>query len=157
MLSVDSAMEEKDVRSNLFHSRNKSFHFSSHGSSSIWCYVEQIIQWHYFVIKMLHYFIEYIFSSSSFRQIFYEWHFFPYDISMDESDIDQNGHIGLVVRMSIWDTKGWRFEPQHQYVLSLSKRFYPHCFSRLSCEMSTRWGQPREGCSVLWAFRRNST
>ena len=23
--------------------------------------------------------------------------------------------------------------------------------------MSTRWGQPREGCSVLWAFRRNST
>ena len=23
--------------------------------------------------------------------------------------------------------------------------------------MSTRWGQPREGCSMLWAFRRNST
>ena len=34
-------------------------------------------------------------------------------------------------------------------VFSLSKRLYPHCFSRLSCEMSTRWGQPREGCSVL--------
>ena len=66
-------------------------------------------------------------------------------------------HIGLVVRMSIFDTKGWRFEPQHQYVFSLSKRLYPHCFSRLSCEMSTRWGQPREGCSVLWALRRNST
>ena len=57
-------------------------------------------------------------------------------------------HIGLVVRMSIWD-RGRRFEPQHQYVFSLSKRLYPHCFSRLSCEMSTRWGQPREGYSVL--------
>ena len=58
-------------------------------------------------------------------------------------------HIGVVVRMSILDTKGRRFEPQHQYVFSLSKRLYPHCFSRLSCEISTRWGQPREGCSVL--------
>ena len=57
--------------------------------------------------------------------------------------------IGVVVRMSILDTKGRRFEPQHQYVFSLSKRLYPHCFSQLSCEMSTRWGQPREGCSVL--------
>ena len=38
---------------------------------------------------------------------------------------------------------------QHQYVVSLSKTLYLHCFSRLSCEMSTRWGQPREGCSVL--------
>ena len=37
----------------------------------------------------------------------------------------------------------------YQNVFSLSKRLYPHCFSRLSCEMSTRWGQPREGCSVL--------
>ena len=36
-----------------------------------------------------------------------------------------------------------------QYVASLSKTLYPHCFSRLSCEMSTRLGQPREGCSVL--------
>ena len=45
--------------------------------------------------------------------------------------------------------KGRGFEPQHQYVFSLSKRLYPHCFSRLSYEMSTRWGQPREGCSVL--------
>ena len=58
-------------------------------------------------------------------------------------------HIGLVVRMSILDTKGRRFKPQHQYVFSLSKRLYLHCFSRLSCEMSTRWGQPCEGCSVL--------
>ena len=45
--------------------------------------------------------------------------------------------------------RGRWFEPQHQYVFSLSKRLYPHCFSRLSCEMSTRWGQPRKGCSVL--------
>ena len=41
------------------------------------------------------------------------------------------------------------FEPRQQYVVSLSKKLYPHCFSRLSCEMSTRWGQPRVGCSVL--------
>ena len=34
------------------------------------------------------------------------------------------GHIGLVVRMSILDTKGRWFEPQHQYVFSLSKRLY---------------------------------
>ena len=53
--------------------------------------------------------------------------------------------------------EGRLFEPRQQYVVSLSKILYPHCFSRLSCEMSTRWGQPREGCSVLWAFRRNST
>ena len=66
-------------------------------------------------------------------------------------------NIGLVVRMSILDTKGRQFEPQHQYVFSLGKRLYPHCFSRLNCEMSTRWGQPHEGCSVLRAFRRNST
>ena len=57
--------------------------------------------------------------------------------------------IGLVVRVSILDTKGRRFEPQNQYVFSLSKILYPHYFSRLSCEMSTRWGQSREGCSVL--------
>ena len=61
-------------------------------------------------------------------------------------------HIGLVVRISILDTKGRRFEPQHQYVFSLSKRFYPHCFSRLSCEMSTRWGQPREGVQCYELF-----
>ena len=53
--------------------------------------------------------------------------------------------------------RGRRFEHRQQYVVSLSKKLYPHCFSQLSCEMSTRWGQPLEGCSVLWAFRRNST
>ena len=35
MMSMDNAIDIKDVRSNLFHSRNKAFHFSSHGSSSI--------------------------------------------------------------------------------------------------------------------------
>ena len=53
--------------------------------------------------------------------------------------------------------KRWKSNPQHHYVFSLSKRLNRHCFSRLSCEMSTRWGQPREGCSVLWALWRNST
>ena len=28
-------------------------------------------------------------------------------------------------------------QSQYQYVFSLSKRLYPHCFSRLSCEIST--------------------
>ena len=64
--------------------------------------------------------------------------------------------IGVGLRMSTLDSNV-AVQSQHQYVFSLSKRLYPHCFSRLSCEMSTRWGQPREGCSVLWALRRNST
>ena len=29
--------------------------------------------------------------------------------------------------------------------MSLSKTLYPHCFSRLSCKICTRWGQPRKG------------
>ena len=66
-------------------------------------------------------------------------------------------HIGRVVRMSVSGYRGWRFEHRHQYVVSFCKALYPHCFSRLSCEMSTRWGQLIEGCSVLWAFWCNST
>ena len=58
-------------------------------------------------------------------------------------------HIGYVVRMSVSGYRGCRFETRNQYVVSFSKILCPHCFSRLSCEMSTRWGQPREGCSVL--------
>ena len=61
-------------------------------------------------------------------------------------------HIGIVVRMSILDTKGRRFEPQHQYVFSLSKRLYPHCFSRLSCEMSTRWDNLVKGVQCYELF-----
>ena len=59
--------------------------------------------------------------------------------------------------MSVSGYRGKRFEPRQQYVVSLSKTLYPHCFSRLSCEMITRWRPPREGCSVLCAFRRNSS
>ena len=59
-------------------------------------------------------------------------------------------NIGHVTMMSVSEYIGRRFEPrQLQYVVTLSKTLYPRCFSRLSCEMSTRWGQPREGCSVL--------
>ena len=67
-----------------------------------------------------------------------------------DSDFTANlEHIGHVVRMSVSRYKGRRFEPRQQYVVSVSRTLYPHCCSRLSCEMSTRWGQPREGCSVL--------
>ena len=58
-------------------------------------------------------------------------------------------HIGRLARMSFFLYRGRRFERRQQYVVSLSKTLYLHCFSRLSCEMSTRWGQPHEGCSVL--------
>ena len=59
-------------------------------------------------------------------------------------------HIGHVARMSASGYRGRRFEPrQHQYVVSLSKTLYPRCSSRLRYEMSTRWGQPLEGWSVL--------
>ena len=58
-------------------------------------------------------------------------------------------HIGRLARMSVSGYRGRRFEPRQLYVVSLSKTLYPYCFNRLSCEMSTRWGQPREGCSVL--------
>ena len=54
-----------------------------------------------------------------------------------------------LVRMSVSGYRGRRFEPRQQYVVSMCMTLYPHCFSRLSCEMSTRCGQPREGCSVL--------
>ena len=47
-------------------------------------------------------------------------------------------HIGWLARMSVSGCRGRRFEPRQQYVVSLSKTLYPHCFSRLSCEMSTR-------------------
>ena len=35
--------------------------------------------------------------------------------------------------MSVSGYRGRRFEPQHLYVVSLSKTLYLHCFSRLSC------------------------
>ena len=72
MLPVDNAMNMRDVRSNCFHSRNKAFHFSNHGFSSIRCNVDQIGQWNAFIIKILHYMIENIFSTSNFRETFNE-------------------------------------------------------------------------------------
>ena len=36
---------------------------------------------------------------------------------------------------------------QNQHVVSFRKTLYPRCFSRLSCELSTRREHPREGCS----------
>ena len=56
-------------------------------------------------------------------------------------------HIGHVDRMSVSGYRGRRFEPRHQCVVSLSKTLYAQCFSR--SEISTRWGHPREGCSLL--------
>ena len=58
-------------------------------------------------------------------------------------------HIGPVVRMSVSGYRGYLFKSQHQYVVSLNKTLYLHCFSRLSSKMSARWEHPREGCSVL--------
>ena len=69
---------------------------------------------------------------------------------------DRELNIGLVVRMLVSGYRGCLFKSRHQYVVSLSKILYLHCISRLSCEMSIRWWRPHEGCSVLWAFQRNS-
>ena len=78
-----------------------------------------------------------------------------------DSHLTFNAHVSNMLRHAtvncvVWHLsnvgfgyRGRRFEPRQQYVVSLSKTLYPHCFSRLSCEMSTRWEQPREGCSVL--------
>ena len=57
-------------------------------------------------------------------------------------------HIGRLARMSVSGYRGRRFEPRQQYVVSLSKTLNPHCFSRLSCAMSTRWGH-------LYLFHKN--
>ena len=56
-------------------------------------------------------------------------------------------HIGHVGRMSVSGYRDRWFKPQlHQCVLSLSKVLSPHCFKRLSCEMSTSREHPSEGC-----------
>ena len=56
-------------------------------------------------------------------------------------------HVGCVGKMSFYGYSDLQFKPcMGQYVVSLSKTLYPHCYSRLSCEMSTRWGQPHKGC-----------
>ena len=56
-------------------------------------------------------------------------------------------NIGHVDKISVSGYRGQRFKPQvHQYVVSLSKILNLHCFSRISCEMSTRRDHPLEGC-----------
>ena len=56
-------------------------------------------------------------------------------------------HIGHVVMMSVPGYRDRWFEPWlHQYVVSLSKTLYLHCFSRLSCEMSNKKEHLCEGC-----------
>ena len=72
------------------------------------------------------------------------------------SDIIYSYHVGRhrlrLVHGSMSGISGYRgrrFKARHRYFVSMSKTLYPHCFSRLCCEMSTRWGQPCEGCSVL--------
>ena len=56
-------------------------------------------------------------------------------------------HIGHVYKMPVYGYNRQRFQPLlHQYGVSLSKTFNPHCFSRLSLEVSTRWERPHEWC-----------
>ena len=56
-------------------------------------------------------------------------------------------HIGHVGEMSVCGYRDRHLKARlHQYVVFLSKRLNPHCFSRLSCEMSTRREHSREGC-----------
>ena len=55
--------------------------------------------------------------------------------------------IGLVVEMSVSGYRDLTVQtPAHQYIVCLSKTLSPHCVSRLSCEMSTMWKHPCEGC-----------
>ena len=61
-------------------------------------------------------------------------------------------HVGHVVRMSVSGYRGRRFEPRHQYGVSLSKTLYPHCFSRLSCNVSTRWDNLMKGVQCYELF-----
>ena len=56
-------------------------------------------------------------------------------------------YIGQVGKISVSEYSDRRFKPRLQrYVVSLSMTLNPHCFSRLSCEMSTRRGHSHEGC-----------
>ena len=62
--------------------------------------------------------------------------------AVEHNAVEHNAveHIGRLARMSASGYRGRRFEPRQQYVVSLSKILNMHFFSRLSCEMSTRWG-----------------
>ena len=61
-----------------------------------------------------------------------------------KAELDHIGHVG---KMSDSGYSDRRPKPRlHQYIVSLSKTLNPHCFGRLSCEMSTRWGYHRDEC-----------
>ena len=56
-------------------------------------------------------------------------------------------HVGHVGKMSVSGHRDRRFKRRlFQYVVSMSRARNPHCFSRLSCEVSTSWGHPGERC-----------
>ena len=60
---------------------------------------------------------------------------------------NSSAHIVQVGKMSVSGYTDRRFESrQHLYVVSMNKTLYPHCFSHLRCEVSTRRKHPREGC-----------
>ena len=61
-------------------------------------------------------------------------------------------YVGHVARMLVSEYRGCRFEPQLHYVASVGKTLYLHCFSRLSCEMSTWWDNFVKGvqCYVIF-------
>ena len=58
-------------------------------------------------------------------------------------------HIDHVARMSVFWIQRLTVQTLASVCVSLSKSLYLHCFSRISCELSTRWGHPFERCSVL--------
>ena len=55
----------------------------------------------------------------------------------------------MLLECRFLDTDVDSSNPGISMFVSLSKTLYPHCFCRLSCEMSAMRGQPWEGCSML--------
>ena len=61
--------------------------------------------------------------------------------------IGKSEYIGHVCKASISGFNDRRFKPwQHLYVVSLRKTHNQHCFSRISCKMSTRRKFHRKEC-----------
>ena len=55
--------------------------------------------------------------------------------------------ISYICMMSVYGYVGRRIELcQNQYVVFLSRTYYPHCISRLGYEMSAKWKKSREVC-----------
>ena len=61
-------------------------------------------------------------------------------------DIVHSASVGHMGKASVSGCRDWRFKPDFISMLSLCKTLNPHCFSRLSCEMSTIGEHPHEGC-----------